>query len=57
MKAYILLHLFTERLNEFREIDAFVSTACQRIAIDDMNKVKKPMINAEDLESYLKENK
>lgn len=45
-----------ERLNEFREIDAFVSTACQRIAIDDMNKVKKPMINAEDLESYLLEN-
>ncbi|MCL4391286.1 diphthamide synthesis protein [Candidatus Parvarchaeota archaeon] len=45
-----------ERLNEFRDIDAFVSTACQRIAIDDMNKVKKPMINAEDLESYLREN-
>ncbi|MCL4398428.1 MAG: diphthamide synthesis protein [Candidatus Parvarchaeota archaeon] len=46
-----------DRLNEFREIDVFVSTACQRIAIDDMNKVKKPMINAEDLESYLSENK
>lgn len=45
-----------ERLNEFRDIDAFVSTACQRIAIDDMNKVKKPMINAEDLENYLREN-
>ena len=46
-----------DRLNEFREIDAFISTACQRIAIDDMNKVKKPMINAEDLESYILENK
>lgn len=45
-----------DRLNEFREIDAFVSTACQRIAIDDMDKVKKPMINAEDLESYILEN-
>ena len=45
-----------ERLNEFRDIDAFISTACQRIAIDDMNKVNKPMVNAEDLESYLQEN-
>ncbi len=45
-----------ERLNEFIQIDAFISTACQRIAIDDMNRVKKPMINAEDLESYILEN-
>ena len=40
------------RLNEFRDIDVFVSTACQRIAIDEMDKVEKPIINAEDLESY-----
>ncbi len=46
-----------DRLNEFRSIDVFISTACQRIAIDDMNKVNKPMVNAEDLESYLKENR
>lgn len=41
------------RLNEFRDIDVFINTACQRIAIDDMDKVEKPIINAEDLESYL----
>ncbi len=40
------------RLNEFRDIDVFISTACQRIAIDEMDKVEKPIINAEDLESY-----
>ncbi len=40
------------RLNEFRSVDIFISTACQRIAIDDMDKVDKPIINAEDLEPY-----
>ncbi len=44
-----------DRLNEFRDIDAFISTACQRIAIDDMDRVKKPMINVEDFESYILE--
>ena len=41
------------RLNEFRDIDVFINTACQRIAIDDSEKLDKPIINAEDLESYL----
>ncbi len=41
------------RRNEFRHIDVFINTACQRIAIDDMDKVDKPIINAEDLEPYL----
>ncbi len=41
-----------DRLNEFRKVDVFVSTACQRIAIDDMDKVSKPIVNAEDLEPY-----
>ena len=40
------------RLNEFRDMDVFINTACQRIAIDDMEKVEKPIINAEDLEPY-----
>ncbi len=40
------------RLNEFRDMDVFINTACQRIAIDDMEKVEKPIINAEDLEQY-----
>ncbi len=41
-----------DRLNEFRNIDVFVNTACQRIAIDDMDKLEKPIVNAEDLEPY-----
>ena len=41
------------RLNEFIDIDVFINTACQRIAIDDMDKIEKPVINAEDLEPYL----
>lgn len=41
------------RLNEFKDIDVFINTACQRIAIDDMEKIEKPIINAEDLEPYL----
>ncbi len=41
------------RLNEFRKIDIFINTACQRIAIDDAKKLDKPIINAEDLEPYL----
>lgn len=41
------------RLNEFRDVDVFVNTACQRIALDDAEKLDKPIINAEDLEPYL----
>jgi 2-(3-amino-3-carboxypropyl)histidine synthase len=41
------------RLNEFNNIDVFINTACQRIGIDEMDKVNKPIINAEDLEPYL----
>ncbi len=41
------------RLNEFRDIDVFINTACQRIGIDDMEKLEKPIVNAEDLEPYL----
>lgn len=41
------------RLNEFRDIDVFINTACQRIGIDDFEKLDKPIINAEDLEPYL----
>ena len=41
------------RLNEFRGIDVFINTACQRIGIDDMEKIEKPIVNAEDLEPYL----
>lgn len=41
------------RLNELRGVDVFINTACQRIAIDDMEKLERPIVNAEDLEPYL----
>ncbi|MCL4399427.1 diphthamide synthesis protein [Candidatus Parvarchaeota archaeon] len=41
-----------QRLNEFRDVDIFINTACQRIAIDDAKKLEKPIVNAEDLEPY-----
>ncbi len=42
-----------QRLNEFRDVDAFINTACQRIAMDDMDKLEKPIVNAEDLRPYI----
>ncbi|MCW1292012.1 MAG: diphthamide synthesis protein [Candidatus Parvarchaeota archaeon] len=39
-------------LNEL-EGDAIINTACQRIAIDDKEKLNKPIVNAEDLNDYL----
>ncbi|MCW1294085.1 MAG: diphthamide synthesis protein [Candidatus Parvarchaeota archaeon] len=42
-----------QRLNEFRDVDVFINTACQRIAIDDMDKLEKPIVNVEDLRDYL----
>ena len=45
-----------KRLNEFREIDVFINTACQRISIEDADKVEKPILNAQDIEDYLIKN-
>ena len=44
-----------DRLNEFRDVDVFINTACQRIALDDAKKLDKPIVNAEDLEGYFLE--
>lgn len=38
-------------------IDAFVNTACPRVAIDDIAKFKKPMLNPKELEILLGERK
>lgn len=46
-----------KRLNEFRDIDIFINTACQRISTDDADKIEKPIINVEDIEDYLVRNK
>jgi 2-(3-amino-3-carboxypropyl)histidine synthase len=50
-EAYIILlnQVSPELLIPYREIDAFVVTACPRIAIDDANMYKKPLLTPEEL--------
>jgi 2-(3-amino-3-carboxypropyl)histidine synthase len=54
-KAYlILLRQFSpDYLINFRHLDAFVSTACPRVAIDDYGRYPKPMITPIELEIVL----
>lgn len=37
-------------LENFPFVDCFINTACPRIAYDDTNKIRKPILNLEDLE-------
>jgi 2-(3-amino-3-carboxypropyl)histidine synthase len=54
-KAYlILLKQFSpEYLINFRHLDAFVSTACPRVAIDDYGRYPKPVVTPVELEIAL----
>ncbi|MBI2078047.1 MAG: diphthamide biosynthesis enzyme Dph2 [Euryarchaeota archaeon] len=54
-KAYlILLRQFSpDYLVNFRHLDAFVSTACPRVAIDDYGRYPKPMLTPIELEMVL----
>jgi 2-(3-amino-3-carboxypropyl)histidine synthase len=54
-KAYlILLRQFSpDYLINFRHLDAFVSTACPRVAIDDYGRYPKPMLTPIELEIVL----
>jgi 2-(3-amino-3-carboxypropyl)histidine synthase len=58
-KAYIIyLDLLTpDLLVPYRELDAFIITACPRIAIDDANLYKKPLLTPEELYIVLDEKK
>jgi 2-(3-amino-3-carboxypropyl)histidine synthase len=49
-KAFIFVFdtLIPEELMNFPQIDAWVNTACPRIAIDDLERFEKPIINMED---------
>ncbi len=38
-----------ESLNNMREFDAFVNTACPRIAIDDIDRTTAPLLSANEL--------
>src|SRR5581483_2228428 len=54
-KAYlILLKQFSpDYLINFRHLDAFVSTACPRVAIDDYGRYPKPIVTPIELEIAL----
>jgi 2-(3-amino-3-carboxypropyl)histidine synthase len=43
-----------ESLDNMLNIDAFVNTACPRIAIDDMDRTRKPILSANELIELLK---
>jgi len=51
-KKYVTLYLdrFDENiLDRHRDLDAFIAGSCPRIAIDDITRVKKPILNLEQL--------
>ena len=43
-----------ESLNNMMEFDAFVNTACPRIAVDDPKRIRKPLLSANELMEVLK---
>ena len=55
MDAYIIMldHVNPEVLLPYFELDAFVVTACPRIAIDDSQMYKKPLLTPQELEIVL----
>lgn len=57
--AYLIVmdNFHPNSLLSFTEIDAFVVTACPRIAIDDANMYKKPLITPKELEIVLNKRK
>lgn len=59
MEAYILLldNINPDALLPYMELDAFVVTACPRIAIDDSQMYKKPIITPQELEIVLNKRK
>ncbi|MDE1768503.1 MAG: diphthamide biosynthesis enzyme Dph2 [Candidatus Micrarchaeota archaeon] len=43
-----------ESLNNMLEFDAFVNTACPRISIDDIDRTRKPLLSANELNEVLR---
>ena len=41
-------------INNMLEFDAFVNTACPRIAIDDTDRLRKPLLSANELNEVLR---
>ena len=56
MEAYIILmdNVSPDALLPYMELDAFVVSACPRIAIDDSQMYKKPLLTPQELEIVLK---
>ncbi|MEM4196103.1 MAG: diphthamide synthesis protein, partial [Methanothermobacter sp.] len=52
---FLLENVSPEALLPFREIEAFVVTACPRIAIDDSQIYDRPLLNPSELEIALGE--
>lgn len=50
-ESYIIIldQITPELLIPFRELDAFINTACPRVAIDDANMYNKPILTPEEL--------
>jgi 2-(3-amino-3-carboxypropyl)histidine synthase len=55
MEAFVIMldDVSPELLTPFRDLDAFVMTACPRIAIDDSKMYKKPLLTPQELEIVL----
>ncbi|MDE1824657.1 MAG: diphthamide synthesis protein, partial [Candidatus Micrarchaeota archaeon] len=43
-----------DSVNNMMEFDAFVNTACPRIAIDDIDRLRKPLLSANELMEVLR---
>ena len=43
-----------ESLNNMMEFDAFVNTACPRLATDDSARMRKPLLSADELSEVLR---
>lgn len=58
-KAHLLYmnEIGPERLLPFKSVDAFVNTACPRVAVDDASRYKKPILTPAELEIVLGERK
>ncbi len=56
-KAYLIVLNDVDEKIDYMEFDCYISTACPRVAIDDMDKYKKPILTPIELEILLNERK
>lgn len=56
-KAYLIILNDIDEKIDYMEFDCYISTACPRVAIDDMDKYEKPILTPIELEILLNERK